>query len=67
VVVDYICSDVCPNYTVRIIHFAVEAGSACAAVGGVEKSVVVPIGIGATPRTFCFPKVIAEHWDAYIR
>jgi hypothetical protein len=67
VVVEYICSDICPDYTVRIIRFAVEPGSACEGVGGVEKVVVVPRGIASGPRTFCFPRVIAEHWDAYIR
>ena len=67
VVADFICADVCPDYTVRIIHFDVEPGPKCARAGGVEKSVVVPIAIAATTRAFCFPKVLTDNWDAYVR
>jgi hypothetical protein len=67
VVVDYICSDICPNYTVRIIHFGVEPGPGCRAIDGVEREVIVPRGIAAGPRAFCFPRVLIENWDAYIR
>ena len=34
VVANYICSDLCPDSTIRIVHFDVEPGEDCAAVGG---------------------------------
>jgi hypothetical protein len=64
VVADYICSDLCPDYTVRIIHFEVEPGSRCNAIDGVARDVVVPMGIGAVAKAFCFPRVLIENWDA---
>jgi hypothetical protein len=67
VVVDYICSDLCPAYTVRIIRFAADPGPACAAVGGIEKSVIVPRGVASGPKVFCFPKVLVDNWNAYVR
>ena len=67
VVVDFICSDVCPDYTVRIIHFDVEPGPKCDEIGGVEQSVVVPIAIAAMPKLFCFPKILTDNWEAYLR
>jgi hypothetical protein len=67
VVVDFICSDVCPDYTVRIIHFDVEPGPKCDEIGGVEQSVVVPVAIAAMPKLFCFPKVLTDNWEAYVR
>jgi hypothetical protein len=67
VVADFICSDLCPNYTVRIIHFNVEPGVKCSAVGGVEKSVMIPVSIAATLKAFCFPRVLIDNWDAYVR
>src|SRR5262252_8143088 len=56
VVVDYFCSDICPNYTIRIIHFRYAAG--CELMGGVEKSVMIPVSIASAPRSFCFPKIL---------
>ena len=67
VVVDFVCSDLCPDYTVRIIHFSFEPGDQCAAVGGVEKTIIVPVAITARAKVFCVPKVIADHWDSYVR
>ena len=67
VVADFVCSDVCPDYTVRIIHFDVEPGEGCDAIGGVVKTVIVPVAIAAAPKDFCFPKVLADNWDAYVR
>ena len=67
VVVDFICSDVCPDYTVRIIHFDVEPGPQCDEIRGVEQSVIVPVAIAAMPKLFCFPKVLTDNWDAYLR
>ncbi len=67
VVADFVCSDLCPASTVRIIHFDVEPGPSCAEVGGVERLVTVPVAITVMERAFCFPKALADNWDAYIR
>ena len=67
VVVEYICSDVCPAYTVRIIHLAVPVDATCESVGGVQKSMVVPIAIGVTKKDFCFPRILVTHWEEYVR
>ena len=52
------CSDVCPQYTVRIIHYRLPEGADCARAGGVEKSVAVPVAIAVLPRTFCVPEAL---------
>jgi hypothetical protein len=67
VVVDFVCSDLCPAYTVRIIHFDVEPDARCAEVGGVEREVIVPVAITARSKAFCFPEVLTRNWNAYIR
>jgi hypothetical protein len=66
VVVDFICSDLCPSSTVRIVRFDLESGVSCADVGGVEKQVLVPVAITATLQAFCFPNVLAQNWSAYV-
>ena len=57
---DLFCSDVCPDYTVRVVHLAPAPGQTCEAAGGVETAVRVPYGIGSMERDFCLPKVLAE-------
>jgi hypothetical protein len=66
VIADFPCSDLCPAYTVRVIHYDVPI-SKCSAVGGVEKAMLVPVSITSVERSFCFPRVIADHWDKYVR
>ena len=61
------CSDVCPQYTVRIIHYRLPEGADCTAAGGVEESVGVPVAIAVLPRTFCVPKVLVESGSYYTR
>ncbi|HEY8329340.1 MAG TPA: hypothetical protein VIO59_12975 [Rhodanobacter sp.] len=56
VVAEFPCSDVCPQYTVRIIHYQLPPEASCAGVGGVEKEVLVPIAITVRPKTFCVPE-----------
>lgn len=56
VVAEFPCADVCPQYTIRIIHYRMPATASCADMGGVEKSVPVPIAITVMPRTFCIPE-----------
>jgi hypothetical protein len=60
VVAEHPCSDVCPQYTVRIVHFQLPADTSCASVGGVEKQVLVPIAITVRSKTFCVPDALVE-------
>jgi hypothetical protein len=64
VFVDFICSDVCPDATVRIIHLRL-AGSPCTAAGGIERLIRVPVAIASMQRPFCIPKVLSDHWNQY--
>jgi len=54
------CSDVCPAYTVRIIHYDVAMGPKCDAAGGVETAISVPVSIGVTQQDFCIPAVLYQ-------
>ncbi|PWK83508.1 hypothetical protein [Fulvimonas soli] len=67
VVAEFPCSDVCPQYTVRIIHYELPAGADCRSAGGVEQAVGVPVAIAMMTRTFCFPKVLVEAKLHYVR
>lgn len=58
--VSFPCSDVCPQYTVRVIRYNVSL-SDCESVGGVVKSIYVPFGIGVRSEEFCFPQVIVDN------
>ncbi len=58
VVADFPCSDICPAYTVRIIHYDVGPGPACAKVGGVTETRSVPVSIAVTEQSFCVPAVL---------
>jgi hypothetical protein len=59
VVADFPCSDVCPNYTTRIVHLDVAPGAACAAAGGVTEARRVPFSIAMVERDFCVPRPLA--------
>lgn len=61
VVASYVCSDVCPDYTRRIIRYNVWPGAACKAAGGVAKELTVPEGIGTGQRLYCLPAVTAPY------
>ena len=67
VVAEFPCADVCPQYTVRIIHYRLPEATDCAAAGGVEQSVGVPVAIAVLPKTFCVPKVLAGSGRYYTR
>lgn len=67
VVAEFPCSDVCPQYTVRIIHYQLPEGVSCDSVGGVEQEVLMPVAITVHPRNFCFPKVLLEANQHYVR
>jgi len=67
VIAEFICSDVCPDYTVRVIRYELKKNQTCSEVGGVEKALRIPVGIGATDKTFCFPRVLITNWGKYQR
>lgn len=67
VVAEFPCSDVCPQYTVRIIHYRLPPGADCADAGGIRKSVLVPVAITVLAKDFCVPKALAESGDYYKR
>ena len=67
VVAEFPCSDVCPNYTVRIIHYRLPADMSCASAGGVEKQVLVPVAITVLPKTFCIPEPLVASGQYYAR
>lgn len=65
VVADFICSDLCPTYAVRVIHYELGKDQSCAAAGGIEKAIRVPVSIAAMDKVFCFPKVLTDNWEKY--
>jgi hypothetical protein len=67
VVAEHPCSDVCPQYTVRIIHYQLPPEASCASVGGVEKEVLVPIAIAVRPKTFCIPEPLVASGRYYAK
>jgi hypothetical protein len=64
-VAEFPCSDVCPQFTVRINHYRLPAGTRCASVGGVEKDVLVPIAITVLQKTFCIPQPLVASGQYY--
>jgi len=60
VVVDYPCSDICPDYTTQIIHYAAKPGADCDRIGGATVTRMVPVSIAVMRREFCVPKVVAN-------
>jgi len=60
VVVDFPCGDVCPDYTTRIIHYAVRPGPGCGGLGGVLRYADIPRGPAHTRRAFCVPAVLGR-------
>jgi len=67
VVAEFPCSDVCPQYTVRIIHYRLPAGVSCVSLGGVEKSVLVPIAITVRSKTLCIPLPLVASGQYYAK
>ena len=58
-VADFPCSDLCPAYTRRIIHYDV-APADCAGTGGIVVAETYPLGIAVTKRDFCEPAVLRK-------
>lgn len=67
VMAEFPCADVCPQYTVRIIHYRLPPEASCASVGGVEKDVLVPIAITVRSKTFCIPEPLVESGQYYAK
>jgi hypothetical protein len=57
VIVSYTCSDLCPDYTKRIVRYNLLPGPECEQGGGVSKDIVVPSGIGTGLRRYCIPTI----------
>jgi|SRR5579872_1782543 len=60
VIAEFPCSDVCPQYTTRIVHYDIAPGAACEAAGGVTQLRRVPFSIAMVEREFCIPKPLAQ-------
>jgi len=60
VVADYICSDVCPEYTVRVIHYSVQPGADCDRIGGKSVVTPVPFMLGQLPTPYCVPAILVN-------
>ncbi len=60
VVADFSCSDLCPNYTTRVIHYDVAPGHACDRIGAMTSFIHVPYGMSMHQEPFCVPKVLAH-------
>ena len=67
VVAEFPCADVCPQYTVRIIHYRLPATLSCADAGGVEKEVLVPIAITVRMKTICVPQPLVASGQYYAK
>ncbi len=60
VVAEFPCSDICPQYTTRIVHLDIPPGPACAAAGGVTQSRRVPFSIAVIDKDFCIPRPLVR-------
>jgi hypothetical protein len=58
-VAEFPCSDICPQYTTRIVHYDIAPGAACEAAGGVTQWRRVPFSIAMVEREFCIPGPLA--------
>jgi hypothetical protein len=57
VIVSYTCSDVCPDYTKRIVRYNLLPGPECEQAGGLSKDILVPRGIATGLRRYCIPAI----------
>lgn len=67
VVAEFPCADVCPQYTVRIIHYRLSPDASCTSVGGVEKQVLASVAIAVLPKTFCIPEPLVAPGQYYAK
>ena len=57
VIVSYTCSDLCPDYTKRVVRYNLSPGPECERAGGISRDIVVPRGIGTGLRRYCIPAI----------
>ena len=67
VLAEYICSDICPEYTVRVVHYELSKDQNCSEVSGIEKEIRIPVAIAAMNKTYCFPKILIDNWKNYTK
>jgi len=60
VIAEYVCGDDCPSLTSRHIHYDVDPGPECDAVGGVDKEEGVSRGVENASVYFCVPKILTR-------
>lgn len=60
VLAEYICSDLCPAYTTRVIRYALPVDGTCESRGGTIDARWVPRGIAVAQENFCVPSVLAR-------
>jgi len=61
-VAEYPCSDLCPNYTIRVIRYDLELTS-CNNSGGLIQKTLVPISIGVASVLICIPEVLKDYYE----
>lgn len=54
------CSDICPDYTTKIIHYNVSINQ-CKEIGGSIAIIYVPVGIASSREEFCVPTVLTDN------
>ena len=67
VVVEYKCSDICPNYTVRVIRFELPDGGSCNEAGGRYTYFELPPFSVQPEGGYCVPAVLLDNWDRYVK
>jgi hypothetical protein len=60
VVVDYPCSDLCPLYTSRVIHYSLRSGVDCEKAGGKIEYRRGRRRVPAPSETFCVPGILTQ-------
>jgi hypothetical protein len=53
------CTHLCPSYTVRVIHYAVDPGPDCDRINGVAQQIQTQFG-SQGKAAYCVPKVLVE-------
>ena len=58
-IAEFPCSDLCPDYTTRVIRYEVE-NEECAAIGGVLHMIFIPAGVAMVETEYCVPRVLVK-------
>ena len=54
------CSDLCPEYTTRIIYYDTPKEE-CLNKGGIIKTYLVPVAISVQEQEFCIPQILSNY------